>query len=88
MVRRLIRYLNKAGMSPEAIRERKPYIVLFVQDVRVTRRRPQPIGSSALRRPADVALPAGFPIDLSQANGTLRPARASKTFPLGPRFLC
>jgi hypothetical protein len=27
-------YLNKAGMSPEAIRERKPYVVGFVQAVR------------------------------------------------------
>lgn len=36
----------------------------------VSRRRPQPIGSSALRRPVDVALPAGSPVDLSRAKGT------------------
>jgi hypothetical protein len=33
MVRGLIRYLNKAGMSPEAIREMKPYLVRFIEDL-------------------------------------------------------
>jgi hypothetical protein len=34
MIRAFVRHLNKAGMSPEAIREMKPYIVRFVEDVR------------------------------------------------------
>jgi hypothetical protein len=34
MIRGFVRHLNKAGMSPEAIREMKPYIVRFVEDVR------------------------------------------------------
>ena len=34
MVRGLIRYLNKAGMSPEELLEMKPYVVRFVEDVR------------------------------------------------------
>ena len=33
MVRGLIRYLSKAGMSPEAIREMKPYLVRFIEDL-------------------------------------------------------
>jgi hypothetical protein len=34
MIRGFVRHLNKAGMSPEAIRDMKPYIVRFVEDVR------------------------------------------------------
>jgi hypothetical protein len=34
MIRGIVRHLNKAGMSPEAIRDMKPYIVRFVEDVR------------------------------------------------------
>jgi hypothetical protein len=33
MVRGLIRYLSSAGMSPQAIREMKPYLVRFIEDV-------------------------------------------------------
>jgi hypothetical protein len=33
-VRGLIQSLNRAGMSPESIRELKPYVVRFVEDVR------------------------------------------------------
>jgi len=32
-IRGLIRYLSSAGMSPEAIREMKPYLVRFIEDV-------------------------------------------------------
>jgi hypothetical protein len=34
MMRGLVRYLDIAGMSPDAIRNLKPYVVRFVEDVR------------------------------------------------------
>jgi hypothetical protein len=33
MVSGLVRHLTKAGMAPDAIRDMKPYIVRFVEDV-------------------------------------------------------
>jgi hypothetical protein len=53
LIRGLIRFFSKAGMSPDAIRDMKRYVVRFVEDVRCSRENlvgaqlPIPIGDVA-----------------------------------------
>jgi hypothetical protein len=73
MIRGFVRHLNKAGMSPEAIRDMKPYIVRFVEDVRSGKESldgiPLPVhGGDAGSEPEDVPPAAG-----QRGTGSVRP---------------
>jgi hypothetical protein len=63
-IRGLIRYLSSAGMSPEAIREMKPYLVRFIEDVQSGKESPDGIpspihGGDAGSEPENVPPAAG-----------------------------
>jgi hypothetical protein len=81
MVRGLVEHLKKAGMSPEAMRDMKPYVVRFVEDVRSGRESldgiPLPAhGDDAGSEPEDVPPAAG-----QRGTGSVPPAGMEYSVP-------